>query len=64
MKAYEEKGYAAFNGKLGLWAINPIKAVKVSYEEDFLMAEQLLHARDLTAIGKDIKYYTPHGQSI
>ena len=59
MKAYEEKGYAAFNGKLGLWAINPIKAVKVSYEEDFLMAEQLLHARDLTAIGKDIKYYAP-----
>jgi len=64
MKAYEEKGYAAFNGKLGLWTINPIKAVKVSYEEDFLMAEQLLHARELTAIGKDIKYYTPHGQSL
>ena len=64
MKAYEEKGYAAFNGNLGLWAINPIKAVKVSYEEDFLMAEQLLHARELTAIGENIKYYTPKMTSV
>ncbi len=64
MKAYEEKGYAAFNGNLGLWAINPIKAVKVSYEEDFLMAEQLLHARELTAIGENVKYYTPKMTSV
>jgi len=64
LAAIEERGHAAFSGKVGLWAINPIKAVKVSYEEDFLMAEQLLHARDLTAIGKNIKYYTPHSKSL
>ena len=64
MKAIEEKGHAAFSGKVGLWPINPIKAIKVSYEEDFLMAEQLLYARELTAIGKDIKYYTQHDQTL
>ena len=40
------------------------RKVKVSYEEDFLMVEQLLHARGLTALGKDIKYYAPHDQNL
>lgn len=59
IQAVEENGHAAFSGKVGLWPIDPLKAIKVSYEKDFLMAEQLLHARELTATEKDIKYYTP-----
>jgi CMP-N-acetylneuraminic acid synthetase len=57
LKAYEEKGYAAFNGKVGLWTIDPAKAIKVSYEEDFLMAEQLIKARELVTHDYEIKYY-------
>ena len=60
IKAYEEKGYAAFNGKLGLWAIDPIKSVKVSYEKDFLMAEQLIKAREILSENYEVRYY---GQS-
>lgn len=58
MKAFEEYGYAAFNGKLGLWKIDPIKAVKISYEEDFLMAEQLIKARHMSDSGIETKYYS------
>jgi len=58
IKAYEEKGYAAFNGKLGLWKIDPIKTVKISYEEDFLMAEQLIKARHMSSDDIEIKYYS------
>ncbi|ELB3233585.1 acylneuraminate cytidylyltransferase, partial [Campylobacter coli] len=45
IKAYEKNGYAVFNGKYALWPINPLKSIKISYEEDFLLAEQLLRAR-------------------
>lgn len=57
IKAYEEKGYAVFSGNYGLWPIDPIKSVKVSYEEDFLMAEQLLKARKISADGYKAEYY-------
>ncbi len=57
LKAYEEKGYAVFNGKFGLWPIDPIKSVKVSYEEDFLMAEQLIKARTLSKENYKAEYY-------
>lgn len=56
IKAYEKNGYAVFNGKYALWPINPLKSIKISYEEDFLLAEQLLRARKF---GKksEIGYY-------
>ncbi|EHK0090855.1 acylneuraminate cytidylyltransferase [Campylobacter coli] len=56
IKAYEKNGYAVFNGKYALWPINPLKSIKISYEEDFLLAEQLLRARKF---GKksEIRYY-------
>lgn len=57
IKAYEAKGYAVFSGKYGLWAIDPIKSVKVSYEEDFLMAEQLIKARELLNGSYKVEYY-------
>ncbi len=56
IKAYEKNGYAVFNGKYALWPINPLKSIKISYEEDFLLTEQLLRARKF---GKksEIRYY-------
>lgn len=57
IESYEKKGFAALNGKVGLWPIDPIKAVKVSYEEDFLMAEQLIKAREMSTNSTEKKYY-------
>lgn len=56
IKSYEENGYAVFNGKYALWPINPLKSIKVSYEEDFLLAEQLLQARKCYR-QYEVKYY-------
>jgi len=46
MDFYKKNGYAAFSGRIGQWIMDPMKALKISYEEDFLMAEQILMARD------------------
>lgn len=46
MKAFEEKGYAVFSGKVALYPINPLKAIKISAEDDFLLAEALLNFRN------------------
>jgi hypothetical protein len=32
--------------KLDLWEVRLMKAIKISYEEDFLMAEKILIARN------------------
>ncbi|MFC1546024.1 cytidylyltransferase domain-containing protein [Pseudomonadota bacterium] len=46
IKAYEKCGYAAFSGKVGCWSVDPMKAIKISYEEDFKMAEVILKSRE------------------
>lgn len=46
IKAYEKNGSAVFSGKVGFFPIDPLKSVKISYEEDFLMAETLLKIRE------------------
>ena len=56
IKAYEEKGYAVFNGKYALWPIDPLKSIKISYEEDFLLAERLLKAREYF-VEHEVRYY-------
>ena len=56
IEAYERDGYAVFNGKYALWPIDPLKSIKISYEEDFLLAEQLLKARKYCS-KNEIKYY-------
>ena len=43
---YEKNGCAVFNGKIGFFPIPPLRSIKVSYEEDFLIAEALLKLRD------------------
>jgi CMP-N-acetylneuraminic acid synthetase/predicted O-methyltransferase YrrM len=42
MKAFEEKGHAVFSGKVGLYPQDRLKAVKISTEDDFVLAELLL----------------------
>ncbi|EAI1457776.1 TPA: acylneuraminate cytidylyltransferase [Campylobacter jejuni] len=56
IKSYEKNGYAVFNGKCALWPIDPLKSIKISYEEDFLLAEQLLRARKYYK-KSEIRYY-------
>lgn len=57
VKAYENLGFAAFSGKVGYWAMDPIKAVKISYEEDFRMAEEILRSREGRATDYKASYY-------
>ena len=42
IQSYEKKGYAVFSGKIGFYPLSLLKSVKVSTEEDFLLAEALL----------------------
>ena len=55
VKNFEEKGHAVFNGKLGLYPINPVRALKVSYEEDFLLAEYMLKSKK--SYKSNVEYY-------
>jgi CMP-N-acetylneuraminic acid synthetase len=57
IKSYEENGYAAFSGKVGLWTVDPIKAIKISYEEDFRMAEEIIKSREGRASEYKPEYY-------
>jgi CMP-N,N'-diacetyllegionaminic acid synthase len=45
-KSYENKGYAVFSGKVGLYPFNKLKSIKISTEEDFQLAEAILHYRN------------------
>lgn len=42
LETFESKGYAAFSGKVSLYPIDPLKAIKISTKEDFALAEALL----------------------
>ena len=42
IQSYEEKRYAVFSGKIGFYPLSIFKSVKISTEEDFLLAEALL----------------------
>lgn len=46
IKSYEEKGHAVFSGKVGFYPLSIFKSVKISTEEDFLLAEALLYYRN------------------
>ncbi len=39
---FEEKNHAVFSGKYGLYPVNNLKGIKISDEEDFILAEVLL----------------------
>jgi CMP-N-acetylneuraminic acid synthetase len=42
MSSYEDKGHAIFSGKLDLYPVSFFTAFKISYEEDFELAEKLM----------------------
>tara|TARA_A100001011_G_C14308889_1_gene844532 strand:- start:730 stop:1404 length:675 start_codon:yes stop_codon:yes gene_type:complete len=44
IKSYEEKGHALFSGKLDLYPVSFSLGLKVSYEEDFILAGKFLKA--------------------
>jgi len=56
IETYENKKYGAFSGKVGFYPMAREKCLKISYEEDFKLAESLLSARD--SIDKPVKFYT------
>lgn len=43
---FENKGYAAFSGKLGFFPIDPIRSLKISTEREFRLAEKLVAVSD------------------
>jgi len=55
-KHFEKHGYAVFIGKYGLYPFDPIRSIKVSTEEDFILAELYLNAKQ-TMNNKPINYY-------
>lgn len=42
LESFEKKGYAVFSGKIGFYPLSFLKSIKISTEEDFLLAEKLL----------------------
>ena len=42
---YKIKGHAVFGNKLNLYKIDPVKSIKISTEEDFRLAEQIMMIR-------------------
>jgi CMP-N-acetylneuraminic acid synthetase len=45
IKEFEENGHAVFSGKVGLYPLNPLRAIKISTEEDFQLAETILKTK-------------------
>lgn len=45
IKEFKEKGYAVFSGKVGLYPLNLLRAIKISTEEDFQLAETILKTK-------------------
>ena len=42
VQQYEEKGHAAFSGRVGFYPLSRFKALKISTDEDFILAEILV----------------------
>ena len=42
IQSYDKHNHAVFNGNLGLFPVSFLEGIKISYEEDFVLAEKLL----------------------
>jgi CMP-N-acetylneuraminic acid synthetase len=42
VESYEKNGHAVFSGKLSLFPVSFLAAIKISYEEDFRLAEMMM----------------------
>lgn len=49
-RAFERKGCAVFSGKVTLYPMDPLKAIKISREEDFALAEALLQKKNIDKV--------------
>ncbi len=56
IESFEKNGFAVFNGKLGFFPLSPLKALKVSYEDDFKLAESIITSRKNKT--QKIEYYS------
>ena len=45
IEMYEEKGYAAYCGKLGTYPLPALSSIDIDYEEDFQLAEAIMRFR-------------------
>jgi CMP-N,N'-diacetyllegionaminic acid synthase len=54
--SYEKYGYASFLGNTGFYTLSKIKSIKISYEEDFQLAEYIL--KTINAPQQPPKYYS------
>ncbi len=43
---FEEKGYAVYTGKLGLYAFEGLSTIDIDWEEDFVLAELIMQNRE------------------
>ncbi len=46
IESFKKNGHAVFSGNVGYYTLDKIKAIKISTEEDFFIAEQFLKARE------------------
>jgi CMP-N,N'-diacetyllegionaminic acid synthase len=53
---YEKYNYAVFVGNFGLYPFDPVRSIKVSSEEDFILAELYLKSK-LSGKSEKVKYY-------
>jgi CMP-N-acetylneuraminic acid synthetase len=60
---FAENGSGYFGRHRLLWPIDPMKAVKISTEHDFRLAERLVSLRSTEPSSLDAKYWTPFGGS-
>ena len=44
LDSFRKNGYACFSGRIGFFPIEPLKSLKISYESEFRMAEELIRA--------------------
>ena len=44
LDSFRKNGYACFSGRIGFFPIEPLKSLKISYESEFQMAEELIRA--------------------
>jgi CMP-N,N'-diacetyllegionaminic acid synthase len=58
MESYEKKGYAVFSGRVGLYPMEYSRSLKISTEDDFMIAEALIRQRE-SGDTRGPEYYEP-----
>ena len=56
IESYNKNGHAVFHGKVGFYPIDPLRAIKISEEHDFKLAEALINERNSNS-NLEAKYF-------